>query len=295
MTIATRDQTEERPATTARPARRNVVHEIARRRLVDVRAELGELRPQELAAGVARAPAPRDVRSIFARPGLHLIAELKRSSPSAGIIATAGDDLVARARAYEAGGAAAISVLCEPHWFSGSVADLRAVADAVAIPVLAKEFVVDRRQLALLRGAGADLVLLLAVLLPGRRLRAFVAEALDLGLEPLVEAHDERELEAALATDARVIGINNRDLRTLDVDPERASRLRALVPDDRLAVAESGVRSPATIATWRANGYDAALVGEALMRAPDPTAAPARSSRRAVRPRTRPTSPVRRA
>ena len=141
------------------------------------------------------------------------------------------------------------------------------------MPVLAKEFVVDPRQLPLLRAAGADAVLLLAVLHPARRLGALVDAALDLGLEPLVEAHDARELDRALGTRARVIGINNRDLRTLEVDPERAVRLHELVPADRIAVAESGVREPATVAGWRAVGFDAALVGEALMRSADPAAA----------------------
>ena len=190
--------------------------------------------------------------SLLARPGLHVIAEVKRSSPSAGAIARAGDDPIARARAYEAGGAAAISVLCEPHWFNGSLADLAAIRAAVSIPVLAKEFVVDRRQLSVVRAAGADLVLLLAALHGPARLAALVREAVDLGLEPLVEAHDERELEAALATGARLIGLNNRDLRTLVVDPERAVRLRERIPDDRIAIAESGVRDAATVATWRA-------------------------------------------
>ena len=164
-------------------------------------------------------------------------------------------------------------MLCEPHWFGGSIDDLRAVRAAVSIPVLAKEFVVDERQLAQLRAAGADIVLLLAVLHPPARLGRLVERALALGLEPLVEAHDERELAAALATGARLIGINNRDLRTLEVDTLRADRLRALVPDDRLVIAESGVREPETIARWRALGFDAALVGEGLMRATDPTAA----------------------
>jgi indole-3-glycerol phosphate synthase len=180
---------------------------------------------------------------------------------------------VARARAYEAGGAVAISVLCEPHWFNGSIDDLRAVRAAVSIPVLAKEFVVEPIQLPHLRAAGADLVLLLAVLHPARRLARLVDRALEIGLEPLVEAHDEKELERALATNARLIGLNNRDLRTLDVDTERAVRLRALVPDDRLVVAESGVRDAATIASWRAVGFDAALVGEALVRSGDPAGA----------------------
>jgi tryptophan synthase beta subunit len=260
----------ERSRATAR--RSNVVREIAARRLADVRPELDALGRDGLRRALAAAPAPRPIAEVLADPGLHLIAEVKRRSPSAGAIA-ATDDAVARARAYAAGGAAAISVLCEPHWFGGSVNDLRAVRAAVAVPVLAKEFIVDPRQLALLRAAGADLVLLLAVLQPARRLARLVAQARDLGLEPLVEAHDARELESALATGARLIGINNRDLRTLDVDPERAVRLRGLVPEDRLVVAESGVRDPATVARWRATGFDGALVGEALMRSPDPTAA----------------------
>ena len=215
-----------------------------------------------------RAPSS----SRLAAPGLHLIAEVKRRSPSAGDIAAA-DDAVARARAYAAGGASVISVLCEPHWFGGSVDDLRAVRAAVPVPVLAKDFVVDPRQLDLLRAAGADLVLLLAVLHPPARLAKLAAQARDLGLEPLVEAHDAREIEAALATDARLVGINNRDLRTLEVDPEQAVRLRELIPGDRLAIAESGVRDASTVARWRATGFDAALVGEALMRSGDPSAA----------------------
>ncbi len=249
-----------------------VVREIADRRLADVRPELDALGRAGLRRAVSAAPEPRPIAEALADPGLHLIAEVKRRSPSAGAIAPS-DDAVARARAYAAGGASAISVLCEPHWFGGSVDDLRAVRAAVPVPVLAKEFVVDPRQLDLLRAAGADLVLLLAVLHPARRLARLVARARDLGLEPLVEAHDAREIEAALASGARLVGVNNRNLRTLDVDPERAVRLRELIPGDRLAIAESGVRDTATVARWRATGFDGALVGEALMRSADPTAA----------------------
>jgi tryptophan synthase beta subunit len=255
-----------------RTRRANVVREIAARRLADVRPELDALGRDGLRRALAAAPEPRPVAEALAEPGLHLIAEVKRRSPSAGAIAPS-DDVVARARNYAAAGATAISVLCEPHWFGGSIADLRAVRSAVAVPVLAKEFVVDPRQLDLLRAAGADLVLLLAVLHPGARLARLVDRARDLGLEPLVEAHDARELDAALATSARLIGINNRDLRTLDVDPERAVRLRDAIPGDLLAIAESGVRDTATIARLRATGFDGALVGEALMRSADPGAA----------------------
>jgi tryptophan synthase beta chain len=252
-------------------ARLGVVGEIAARRAADLARDLAGTAPATLERAAATAPPPRPVDEALAAPGLHLIAEVKRSSPSAGRIAP-GADPVAQARAYASGGAAAISVLCEPHWFGGSVDDLRAVRRAVAVPVLAKEFVVDERQLPLLRAAGADLVLLLASLHPARRLARLVRGARALGLEPLVEAHDEREVERALASDARLIGLNNRDLRTLEVDVERAARLRALVPDDRIVVAESGVRSPDTLRAWRALGFDAALVGEALMRSADPTA-----------------------
>jgi len=253
--------------------RRGVVGEIADRRLADLRPQLDALDTRAVRRALEAAPTPRPFALRLAAPGLHLIAEIKRSSPSAGRIAAERDDVVARARAYQVGGAAAISVLCEPHWFGGSVEDLALIRAQVSVPVLAKEFVVDIRQLDLLRAAGADAVLLLAVLHPPRTLASLVDRALELGMEPLLEAHDARELEAALATSARVIGINNRDLRTLEVDPERAARLRERVPEDRLVIAESGVRDTAMIRSWRALGFDAALVGETLVRASDPVAA----------------------
>src|SRR4051794_40343312 len=226
MTIAERRATGagSRGATRGTSSRAGVVADIAARRLADVVPELDALGRHGLRRAVAAAPAPRPIAEALAAPGLHLIAEVKRRSPSAGTIVEA-DDAVARARAYAAGGATAISVLCEPHWFGGSVDDLRAVRAAVSVPVLAKEFVVDPRQLDLLRAAGADLVLLLAVLHPARRLARLVAQARDLGMEPLVEAHDAREIGVAVSSGARIVGINNRDLRTLDVDPERAVSL----------------------------------------------------------------------
>ncbi|MEO5941756.1 MAG: tryptophan synthase subunit beta [Candidatus Limnocylindrales bacterium] len=279
MTLADHDELEGLPAPDADgpgpvgAEPRNVVEEIAERRRADIRDEMGRLSLEDHLAIAEATPPPRPILDRLAAPGLHLIAEIKRSSPSAGAIAQPDEDIVARARAYEAGGAAAISVLCEPHWFGGSIADLRSVRGAVSIPVLAKEFVVEEIQLPHLRAAGADLVLLLAVLHDADRLADLVERALEIGLEPLVEAHDEAELERALATRARLIGINHRDLRTLEVDTDRAIRLRSLVPDDRLVVAESGVRDAATIAAWRAVGYDAALVGEALIRSRDPAAA----------------------
>ncbi|CAN5820691.1 hypothetical protein BH23CHL8_BH23CHL8_17080 [soil metagenome] len=252
----------------ARPGSRagSVLHQIAARRHEDVMRELAGTDRRALARAAAAAPEARPVALRLARPGLHVIAEVKRRSPSAGVLAAGDVDVAARARAYQAGGAALISVLVEPHSFGGSTADLQAAHGATTIPILAKDFVVDPLQLPWLRSLGADAVLLLAALHPPKRLARLVRTALDLGLEPLLEAHDERELEAALTTDARLIGVNNRDLRTLRVDPELAERLRDRIPEDRLVIAESGVRDPAIVRRWRALGYDAALIGEELMR-----------------------------
>ncbi len=259
--------------------RLGVLGEIAARRRADLAAELAGRSLHDLERAVRSAPPPRDAVAPLLRPGLHVIAEAKRRSPSAGTLAAPDDDLVARARAYAAGGAAIVSVLVEPHWFGGSLDDLAAVRAAVSVPVLAKEFVVDERQLLLLRAAGADLALLIAALHPARVLRRLVRATRALGMEPLVEVHGERELERALASEARLIGVNNRDLRSLVVDPERAATLRALIPDDRLVVAESGAREPSVLAAWRALGFDAALVGEALMRAGgEPAAVRARTA-----------------
>jgi tryptophan synthase beta chain len=244
----------------------SVLAAIVERRAADIAAELGERDLRTIRRQTPPGPARRDVVGRLARPGLHLIAEIKRRSPSAGVLADGELDAAAMARAYQSGGASMISVLVEPHWFGGSLDDLAAARSATSLPVLAKEFVVAARQLPLLRAAGADAVLLLAAHHGAGELARLTALALDVGLEPLVEAHSEKELRAAIDSGARLIGINNRDLRTLEVDPELAVRLRDLVPDDRLVVAESGVRDAATLRRWRAVGFDAALVGEVLMR-----------------------------
>ncbi|MFZ5984095.1 MAG: indole-3-glycerol-phosphate synthase [Acidobacteriota bacterium] len=193
-----------------------------------------------------------------------LIAEVKRASPSRGAIAPEAD-AAERARRYEAGGAAAVSVLCEPERFGGSREDVRAAAAAVSVPVLCKDFVVDPVQLRWAREDGARWVLLIARVL-GNDLRAFVQEALALGLEPLVEAHSEGEMEAALSTDARLVGVNARDLDTLAVDLSVVERLAPLCPPDRVCVAESGIRRPEDVRRLREAGARGFLVGESLMR-----------------------------
>jgi indole-3-glycerol phosphate synthase len=200
-----------------------------------------------------------------------VIAEVKRSSPSAGRIAEA--DAGARARTYEEAGAAAVSVLTEHQHFDGALADLRAVHLAVGIPVLRKDFLVHPAQVIESRVEGADAVLLIAGALTEPELKAMLAAAEDLGLGALVETHAEEDLDRALSAGADVVGVNARDLETLEVDPDRALRLLARVPQDRVAVLESGISSRRHVERALEAGARAVLIGEALMRADDPGAA----------------------
>ena len=204
-----------------------------------------------------------------ARP-LAVIAEVKRASPSAGQIAEV--DPAAQARAYESAGAAAVSVLTEPRHFDGSLADLRAVHMETSVPVLRKDFLVHPAQLMEARVEGADAVLLIAATLSAGELTAMIAVAEDLGLGTLVEVHSEDDLDKVLATDAKVVGVNARDLETLEVDLDRALGLLARVPEGRIAVAESGIAEREQVELAVAAGAHAVLVGEALMRAEDPGA-----------------------
>ncbi|TNF29358.1 MAG: indole-3-glycerol phosphate synthase TrpC, partial [Deltaproteobacteria bacterium] len=204
--------------------------------------------------------------------GVRVIAEVKRRSPSAGDIQAAADP-VAQARAYTAGGAAAISVLTEPAHFGGALSDLEAVAAAVSAPCLRKDFIVSQRQLLEARVAGASLVLLIVAILDDAELRALREAAEALGMHALVEAHDAEEVDRAVASGARIIGVNNRDLRTFSIDLATCERLRSRIPPGVVAIAESGVNGPADVSRLRASGYDVFLVGTALMRAADPAAA----------------------
>lgn len=219
------------------------------------------------------APPPRDFAAAL-RPdaggSARLIAEVKRASPSKGLLAETFDP-VGQARAYAAGGAAAISVLTEPDFFLGSLDHLRAVRAAVDVPVLRKDFLLDPYQVYEARAAGADAVLLICAMLDDDTLRGLLALSCSLGMEPLVEAHNAEEARRAVAVGAHVIGVNSRDLRTFVVDPDVVRRLRRLVPEDRLFVAESGIGDEIGAARARAFGADAILVGEALMRAESPT------------------------
>jgi indole-3-glycerol phosphate synthase len=232
----------------------------------------------ELDKAIASAPAlpVRSLAAALRQPGaVACIAEIKRRSPSAGWIRE-GADAADIARRYAGGGAAAISVLTDAPFFGGGLDDLRAARGAVAAsgtPLLRKDFVIDRYQVAEARLHGADAVLLIVAALDHAALAELLAAAGHYGLEALVEAHDAAEAARAVAAGAAVIGVNNRDLRTFTVDRDLALTLRAEIPRDRVLVAESGIRDAADVARLCAGGVDAMLVGETLMRAPDPGAA----------------------
>ncbi len=226
--------------------------------------------PLDRLEGLARsAPAPRDFWSALQRKPIACIAEFKRRSPSAGWIREAADPADV-ARKYEAGGAAALSILTDGPFFGGSLADLRAARAATQLPVLRKDFIVDRYQIVEARAAGADAVLLIMSALSDAEVSALTAEAGRWGLDVLVEAHDAAEVRRAVALSARIIGINNRNLKTFDVDTTLCTRLRVDIPAGRVVVAESGLKVAADVKTVRTAGIDAILVGESLMRQPDP-------------------------
>jgi indole-3-glycerol phosphate synthase len=239
------------------------------------RLDLAERRQATPADAVRRAAEervaadpPRAFATALRAPGISIIAEHKRSSPSAGVIRDdlALEDVVA---AYERGGAAALSVLTEEHSFAGRLEDLAAARETARLPILRKDFIVDSYQVVESLARGADAILLIVAALPPADLERLHAEAVALGLGVLVEVHDRRELNMATGIGAAVIGINNRDLTTLQVDTARTFELRDEVPSDAVVVSESGWRTRAELERLAAAGVDAVLIGEALMRSPD--------------------------
>ncbi|MDQ4053717.1 MAG: indole-3-glycerol phosphate synthase TrpC [Actinomycetota bacterium] len=219
----------------------------------------------DLRAALADVDPPRDPMPHFRAPGSSVIAEVKRRSPSKGDLADIPDP-AALAAEYAAGGAAAISVLTEQRRFGGSLADLRAVRGAVDVPVLRKDFIVTTYQLVEGRAAGADLVLLIVAALDDDTLRRLHDEARELGLTVLVEVHDEAETERAVALGAELVGVNARNLKTLEVDDTTFGRLAPLVPGDRVLVAESGISGATDVKRFVVEGARAVLVGEALVK-----------------------------
>jgi indole-3-glycerol phosphate synthase len=242
-----------------------IVHET------EARVEALRRRATELGEAARAAQPPRhSLARALRRDNVAVIAEVKRKSPSKGVI-NAGLSAVDQARAYAAGGAAAISVLTEPNNFNGSVDDLAAVAAAIDIPALKKDFHIDPLQLAEARANGATAALLIVRALRPELLADMLSTARSLALETIVEIRDEEELRLALECGAPIIGINNRDLETLVIDPATSERLLPLIPPSVIAIAESGMSSRADVERVAALGADAVLVGSSVSASPNPT------------------------
>ncbi len=248
-----------------------ILDEIAAHKREELEARRSGRPLVDLRAAVKAAPAPRDFTAALRKSGISLIAEVKRASPSRGRLRP-DLDAASLAKTYAASGAAAISVLTDERFFQGSLDDLRAVHRATSVPVLRKDFVLDPYQIYEARAAGADAVLLIVAILDDALLNDLLALADQLSLAALVEVHNMPELERALVLDPEIIGINNRDLRTFEVDLETTAALRPYIPSDTVLVAESGIERPADVARLHAIGVDAMLVGTALVTAPDPAA-----------------------
>ena len=241
--------------------------------LVGVREDLAERQSrvslEQLKEQAAARPPALDGEAALRGPGVAVIAEVKRSSPSKGALAAIADP-AALAEDYEAGGASVISVLTEQRRFGGSLEDLDAVRARVDVPLLRKDFVVSSYQLWEGRAHGADLSLLIVAALEQEALVSLVERSESLGMTPLVEVHDEAELERAVAAGARVIGVNARDLKTLEVDRTVFGRLAPRIPEGVVKVAESGVRGPHDLLAYAASGADAVLVGEGVVTGGNP-------------------------
>jgi indole-3-glycerol phosphate synthase len=241
-----------------------------RREIAEARARIAEA---DLERQAAARPPVRDFRgALLATDGIAVIAEVKKASPSAGVI-RADFDPVAIARAYESGGAGCISVLTDAPYFQGSLDDLRAVRGAVGLPVLRKDFVLERYQLLEARCAGADAVLLIAEILPGEALPRLLRTAEELGLQAIVELYERENLKRVLDAGATLVGVNNRDLRTFVTRLEHTLEIAAAVPAGICLVSESGIRGRADVELLIAGGVRAVLVGETLMRSAHPGAA----------------------
>ena len=240
--------------------------EHARERTEEAKRRIPAAEMRRRAEAMARGEF--SFEAALRKPGLSFICECKKASPSKGLIAPEFPYLQI-AKEYEAAGADCISVLTEPKWFLGSDMYLKEIAAEVRIPCLRKDFTVDPYMIWEAKTLGAGAVLLIVSLLEEGKLREFLRISEELGLSALTEVHDEAEAETALRAGARIIGVNNRNLKDFTVDTENSRRLREMVPEDVLFVSESGVKNAEDVAALRAAGADAVLIGEALMKAPD--------------------------
>ncbi|MEU8227807.1 indole-3-glycerol phosphate synthase TrpC [Kribbella sp. NPDC048915] len=243
--------------------------------LAGVQADLAERQARvsldDLKLEAQRKPDAKDPMPVFRGDGIAVIAEVKRSSPSKGALAEISDP-AALAAEYEQGGAAAISVLTEQRRFNGSLDDLREVRGRVDVPVLRKDFIVSSYQLWEARAAGADMVLLIVAALQQEALVSLIERAESIGLCPLVEVHDEEETRRAVDAGARLVGVNNRNLKTLEVDRDTFARVAPTIPTEVVRVAESGIRGPHDVIEFARAGADVVLVGETLVTGSDPRA-----------------------
>jgi indole-3-glycerol phosphate synthase len=246
-----------------------VLDRILEARQAEVEHRKRVLPETALKYGVAAALPLRDFAAALTRDALNVIAELKPASPSRGVIRDPFDP-AALAQSLESSGAASLSVLTEGEFFRGSLKNLRDARKATQLPVLRKDFIFDSWQVWESRANDADSFLLIVAALGDGLLRDLIALARELRMEPLVEVHTAAELDRALAVEARIIGVNNRDLKTLDVRPETSFELISRIPDDCIAVSESGIGTPAELAKLRTAGFDAFLIGTRLMLAPNP-------------------------
>jgi indole-3-glycerol phosphate synthase len=244
------------------------------RLVAEATAETGRRRSQVTASELERsadAYSPKDFAAALRRPGLAVIAEMKRRTPSMGVL-TSDYRPERLAEKYTAGGAAALSVLTQEASFGGALEHVREARAHTGLPILRKDFITDAYQMLEARAAGADAVLLIVAALAESQLRELIAAAARQGLAALVEVHDESEAETAVRAGAKLVGVNHRDLRTFEVDLGLTERLRPNIPEDVLLVAESGIHGAADAMRMRLAGASAVLVGEMLMRAPDPAA-----------------------
>jgi indole-3-glycerol phosphate synthase len=249
-----------------------VLDRILEARLAEVEHRKKVLPETALKYGVAAATPLRDFAAALTRPGINILAELKPASPSRGIIRESFDP-VALATSFESAGAVALSVLTEGEFFGGTLKNLRDARKAIQIPVLRKDFIFDPWQVWETRANDADSFLLIVAALGDKQLAELLALGRELKMEPVVEVHTPIELDRALVAGAQIIGVNNRNLKTLDIRVETSFELIEKIPDDCITVSESGISSHDEIVKLRAAGFDAFLIGTSLMLAPDPAAA----------------------
>ena len=247
---------------------RNILEEIAEKTRERIAKEKQQLPLEQLKALAEAAPKRPSFLEALKKPGMSYICEVKKASPSKGLIAPDFPYLEI-AKEYKSAGAAAISCLTEPFYFMGSDTYLREITEQVDIPVLRKDFTVDKYMIYQAKAFGASAVLLICAILNDEELREYRELAENLGMDALVEAHDENEVARALKAGAKIVGVNNRDLKTFQVDMNNSIRLRNLAPDNVVFVSESGIRNAGDIAILERNRVGAVLIGETLMRSPD--------------------------